>query len=555
MADSSPKIGKIFIGGLSYETTDEKLRSYFGAYGTVTDAVVMKDPISRRSRGFGFITYADPACTVGGYVAVVHEDVRGAYDGPQVEAKRAVPRAESSRETSSNSGSTRGIVSAVSVSSSSTVGATKKIFVGGLHYETKDGTARRVLLDPDMVPAADFKKYFQQFGKVVSAEVMFNRETNKSRGFGFVIFETEQSVELVLQDRGHVIDGKSVEVKRAVPRTDAPPSSSSTTTRPLSARGSFSDVDHASTPNHLLSPRSTPVSPLAGSSSISPSLPLSAAASGFGGYAAAVRFGGRSSLPSAAAPASPSTTIPLEAVEQLNIDDRTTPPQERRHGSDQSRLFRQPPVSNGAAFQPPPYSPHDMGYVPNDLDPHNQWHHRPAHHMAHPHPHGQQHHHQASQWQQWQHDDHQHPQAPPASNVFGGGMFTSANGSHGAVAAPGGRGWDPYDPSFQFGLGGFATSTGTVSNGGSRHAASFEYAADGPLGGGGLHQDFIGRSDEIDPMRFGGPAFMGLDPDNQTESGVPQHQPPTPQQAGGPHHLYRNNHRQEDGGAYYPQYR
>lgn len=40
----------------------EKLRSYFGAYGSVTDAVVMKDPISRRSRGFGFITYADPVC-------------------------------------------------------------------------------------------------------------------------------------------------------------------------------------------------------------------------------------------------------------------------------------------------------------------------------------------------------------------------------------------------------------------------------------------------------------------------------------------------------------
>ena len=42
--------------------TPEKLRSYFGAYGTVTDAVVMKDPVSRRSRGFGFITYADPTC-------------------------------------------------------------------------------------------------------------------------------------------------------------------------------------------------------------------------------------------------------------------------------------------------------------------------------------------------------------------------------------------------------------------------------------------------------------------------------------------------------------
>lgn len=40
----------------------DKLRTYFGAFGSVTDAVVMKDPISRRSRGFGFITYADPAC-------------------------------------------------------------------------------------------------------------------------------------------------------------------------------------------------------------------------------------------------------------------------------------------------------------------------------------------------------------------------------------------------------------------------------------------------------------------------------------------------------------
>lgn len=48
---------KIFIGGLSYSTDEEKLRKYFRAYGTVQDAVVMKDPISKRSRGFGFITF------------------------------------------------------------------------------------------------------------------------------------------------------------------------------------------------------------------------------------------------------------------------------------------------------------------------------------------------------------------------------------------------------------------------------------------------------------------------------------------------------------------
>ena len=37
------------------------MKKYFGVYGSVQDAVVMKDPVSRRSRGFGFITFADIA--------------------------------------------------------------------------------------------------------------------------------------------------------------------------------------------------------------------------------------------------------------------------------------------------------------------------------------------------------------------------------------------------------------------------------------------------------------------------------------------------------------
>ena len=37
----------------------DKLRKYFKTYGTVQDAVVMKDPVSKRSRGFGFITFVD----------------------------------------------------------------------------------------------------------------------------------------------------------------------------------------------------------------------------------------------------------------------------------------------------------------------------------------------------------------------------------------------------------------------------------------------------------------------------------------------------------------
>lgn len=52
---------KLFVGGLSWETTQEGLQRYFGRYGEVIDCVVMKNSESGRSRGFGFVTFSDPA--------------------------------------------------------------------------------------------------------------------------------------------------------------------------------------------------------------------------------------------------------------------------------------------------------------------------------------------------------------------------------------------------------------------------------------------------------------------------------------------------------------
>jgi RNA-binding protein Musashi len=57
---------------------------------------------------------------------------------------------------------------------------------------------------------AEFRAYFEKYGTVISCEVMFNRETHKSRGFGFVIFEFEESAEKVCMDKEHIIDGKVV---------------------------------------------------------------------------------------------------------------------------------------------------------------------------------------------------------------------------------------------------------------------------------------------------------------------------------------------------------
>ena len=50
---------KMYVGGLSWDTTDESLRKAFSVHGEVSEVAVIKDRDTGRSRGFGFVTMAD----------------------------------------------------------------------------------------------------------------------------------------------------------------------------------------------------------------------------------------------------------------------------------------------------------------------------------------------------------------------------------------------------------------------------------------------------------------------------------------------------------------
>lgn len=52
---------KLFVGGLSWNTTNDTLRAAFEEFGPVTDAVVISDRETGRSRGFGFVTFENEA--------------------------------------------------------------------------------------------------------------------------------------------------------------------------------------------------------------------------------------------------------------------------------------------------------------------------------------------------------------------------------------------------------------------------------------------------------------------------------------------------------------
>lgn len=178
---------KVFVGGISWETSEEKLKEYFNAYGEVAEAVIMKDRATGRARGFGFVVFADPSVAD----RVVQE--KHTIDGRVVEAKKAVPRDEQQSIARSNNA---GFVPANQA-------RTKKIFVGGL---------------ASTVTENDFRKYFEQFGTITDVVVMYDHGTQRPRGFGFITYDSEDAVDQVLQKTFHELNGKMVEVKRAVPK-------------------------------------------------------------------------------------------------------------------------------------------------------------------------------------------------------------------------------------------------------------------------------------------------------------------------------------------------
>ncbi|XP_021889943.1 heterogeneous nuclear ribonucleoprotein 1 [Carica papaya] len=183
--------GKLFIGGISWDTNEERLKEYFSTYGEVVEAVIMKDRTTGRARGFGFVVFADPAVAE----RVIKE--KHNIDGRMVEAKKAVPRDDQNILNRSNS----------SVHGSPGPGRTRKIFVGGL---------------ASTVTESDFKKYFDQFGTITDVVVMYDHNTQRPRGFGFITYDSEEAVDKVLLKTFHELNGKMVEVKRAVPKELSP---------------------------------------------------------------------------------------------------------------------------------------------------------------------------------------------------------------------------------------------------------------------------------------------------------------------------------------------
>ncbi len=79
---------KLYIGNLSWGTTTEDLKAHFEQFGSVSDAIVITDRQSGRSRGFGFVTMDDSA-----EATKALEECNGIeLDGRAIKCSEATPR-------------------------------------------------------------------------------------------------------------------------------------------------------------------------------------------------------------------------------------------------------------------------------------------------------------------------------------------------------------------------------------------------------------------------------------------------------------------------------
>uniref|UniRef100_H2Y681 RRM domain-containing protein n=1 Tax=Ciona savignyi TaxID=51511 RepID=H2Y681_CIOSA len=174
------QLRKLFIGGISYETTDESMNDYFSKYGKIEDCVVIKDNSTGRSKGFGFVTFeteteAD-ACM---------EERPHTLNNRQIDVKRAVSREESAKPGAHFQ--------------------VKKIFIGGL----KDGCDESSL-----------KEYFGKIGSIETFELPLERDSDKPRGFAFITFTDHDTVDKLVAKRHHYVNGVRCEVKKALSKSE-----------------------------------------------------------------------------------------------------------------------------------------------------------------------------------------------------------------------------------------------------------------------------------------------------------------------------------------------
>lgn len=165
------KCSDLIVLGLPYKTTEDEVREYFEQFGEVLVAQVKKDARTNRSKGFGFIRFAD-----------YDSQVTALSQKHNIDGRWCDVKIPNSRSDTANP-------------------VDRKIFVGRIN---------------ESVTVDDLREHFVQFGDVIDVFI-----PKPFRGFGFVTF-SEPEIAASLCGEDYIVKGCSIHVSQAVPK-DHPP--------------------------------------------------------------------------------------------------------------------------------------------------------------------------------------------------------------------------------------------------------------------------------------------------------------------------------------------
>ncbi|XP_011042571.1 PREDICTED: 33 kDa ribonucleoprotein, chloroplastic-like [Populus euphratica] len=207
--------GKLYVGNLPYSMTSSELAEVFEAAGRVFSAEVICDRVTDRSRGFGFVTMES--------VEEAKEAIR-MFNGSQVGGRTLrvnfpeVPR-----------GGEREVMEPrIRSGYKGFIDSEHKLYAGNLGWRlTSEGLRDAFANQPGLL----------------SAKVIYERDTGRSRGFGFVSFESAENAEAALEAmNGEEVEGRPLRLNLAGERSYPPPAKENNTENNLESSELLSSI-------------------------------------------------------------------------------------------------------------------------------------------------------------------------------------------------------------------------------------------------------------------------------------------------------------------------
>lgn len=177
---------KMFVGGLNRITEDEVFFDYFAQFGNLEDKVVIKNPETKESRGFGFITYDKSDAVERAFQARPH-----ILDDKTLDVKRAMPR---------------------EFNTSTAHAKVTKLYVRGFGPDT---TSEELL---EYIES----RHDKSIGSITEVNIIKDQTTQKNKGFGFLeCSDNDFADRLTISENQFTLNGKQMSLKKAEPKENA----------------------------------------------------------------------------------------------------------------------------------------------------------------------------------------------------------------------------------------------------------------------------------------------------------------------------------------------